>query len=485
VKIQQLADRLAEHGLLVGGQPSFPDVEVTGVTDDSRNVQTGALFCAVRGTAMDGHAFTSRAAEAGAAAILAADPVEVGVPVIKTTDSRRASAVAASAVLGDPAKSLRTVGVTGTNGKSTTVAIIQHLLNENGDVGALGTLGGFDGAGEALYREGLTTSGATALHENFAELRNRGCKTVAMEASSHALDQNRLYGMTFAATVFTNLTHDHLDYHTTFEAYRRAKYMLADLASADSVQVVNSEDSAWSQLPMPAAGKRITFGNGGDLCVDPVGFDASPAGSSGTIRYDDQEYPFSIPHLGSFNVQNALAAVAVGIGLGHGVSSLLDRLRTAPQVSGRMERLSVDPLIIRDYAHTPDALERAIAAARPLTQKRLIVMFGCGGDRDTNKRSAMGRIGARDSDLAIVTSDNPRTEDPEKILNDIAEGIEGQAYMRVVDRHEAIERAVGMMESGDCLLLAGKGHETYQVLGTKKVPFDEKNIVASLLRGNQ
>jgi UDP-N-acetylmuramoyl-L-alanyl-D-glutamate--2,6-diaminopimelate ligase len=297
-----------------------------------------------------------------------------------------------------------------------------------------------------------------------------------MEASSHSLDQGRLDGLSFAAAVYTNLTRDHLDYHGTMEAYLASKLKLSALLSPHGVEVVNLDDEAWSALPIRSP--RVTFGLHPAADLRATGLFLDAGGSRFRLEGRFGTVEASLPLLGDFNVSNALAAAACAVGLGRPLAEVVQRLAVSPQVPGRMERIATRPCtVLRDYAHTPDALERALATLRPLTGGRLIVVFGCGGDRDKGKRPLMGRIAALGSDLAIATSDNPRTEDPGAIIDDIERGMDAVPHRRMVDRLEAIHLALAEGRPGDTILLAGKGHETYQVLGTEKVPFDEREIV--------
>ncbi|MGD8726722.1 MAG: UDP-N-acetylmuramoyl-L-alanyl-D-glutamate--2,6-diaminopimelate ligase, partial [Gemmatimonadales bacterium] len=380
--------------------------------------------------------------------------------------------------------SLDVIGVTGTNGKTTTVALLRHLMNVQGSAGSIGTLGAIDGAGEMLSGYGdLTTPGSIEVHAVLAELRARGVRSVAIEASSHALDQNRLALIALRGAVFTNLTHDHLDYHGSMDRYRAAKGRLSDLLASGAIEVVNEDDPAWQVLGPRDGVRRIGFGRraGGEVQARDVRLEAT--GSSAVFSFAGEDCPVRVPLLGDFNVENALAAAAAAWGLGGEPTTIAERLATMPPVTGRLEPLHSGAFQVhRDYCHTPDALERAIAVLRPLTAGRLIVLFGAGGDRDRSKRASMGRVVEQGADLAIVTSDNPRTEDPERIVDEIAAGMSGRRQVRIVDRLVAIEYAVGILEAGDCLLLAGKGHEDYQVVGTERYPFDERTIVRSLMR---
>jgi UDP-N-acetylmuramoyl-L-alanyl-D-glutamate--2,6-diaminopimelate ligase len=299
-----------------------------------------------------------------------------------------------------------------------------------------------------------------------------------MEVSSHSLDQGRIEGLVFAAGVFTNLTRDHLDYHQTLDDYFKAKAKLIGYIAPDGLEVTNADDPAWQRLRK--AHRRITFSEKrGDVMAQRIETDAS--GSRFRLVTPVGSADVRLPLLGRFNVTNALGVAACAWGLGVSPEQIAERLATAPQVPGRMERLATVPAtVLRDYAHTPDALERALETLRALTAGRLIVVFGAGGDRDRGKRAPMGEIAARLADLAIVTSDNPRTEDPEGIVQEIEGGMHGKQHERIVDRRRAIARALELARSGDTVLLAGKGHETYQVVGTTKQPFDERAIVREL-----
>jgi UDP-N-acetylmuramoyl-L-alanyl-D-glutamate--2,6-diaminopimelate ligase len=482
-----ILDALARDQQLLEPPGSFP-ATITGVADHTDDVIPGSLFCAVRGTERDGHDFLTAASERGATAFLVTEKRGLAGEV-HVKDGRIAAALAAAAFFGHPAHSLTLIGVTGTNGKSTTVHVTRHLLNVNVDVGAIGTLGAYDGHGDALYTEKLTTPGPIALHKAFAELVDRGTRCVVLEVSSHALHQKRLHGVTLAAAIFTNFSRDHLDYHATWQEYVAAKLSLVNHLGSQGWQIVNADDRAWSDLPLPDGQRRLTFGirEQADVAAEVVNMSGSGSELRLSMRPDRSEagVPGSVyfPLLGEFNVSNALAAAACASTMGLLPDEIVRRLASVPQVPGRMERIGPDGyLVLRDYSHTPDALERASRAARPLTSGRLMVLFGCGGDRDRGKRIPMGKIAAAEADVAIVTSDNPRTEDPDRIIRDIEEGMQGKAYVRIVDRREAILRAVEMMRPEDCLLLAGKGHETYQVRGTRRVPFDERLIVEEAFR---
>jgi UDP-N-acetylmuramoyl-L-alanyl-D-glutamate--2,6-diaminopimelate ligase len=477
-------DELRRADLLISSPRAAPDP--AGISLDSRTVEPGMLYMAVRGSQSDGHRFVGQATGRGAGAVLVESPQQSGVPEIVVRDSRRSALVLGAAWYGHPARCLNLVGVTGTNGKTTTTGLIRHLFNSENQAGSIGTLGAFDGRGEAVSSTAgsLTTPGPIDLQATLATMVERGVSHVVMEASSHSLDQGRLDGLAFAAGVFTNLTRDHLDYHGSMDAYLTAKLRLSSLLRLQGLEVVNLDDDAWQALP--AHTPRVTFGVHPRADVRATGIVLDASGSRFRLdgRFGSAEVV--LPLLGDFNVANALAAAATALGLGRPLSEVVSRLRAAPQVPGRMERIADTPcIVLRDYAHTPDALERALTSLRPLTRGRLIVVFGCGGDRDKGKRPIMGRIAAERADLAIATSDNPRTEDPGAIIDDIEQGMGGMPHLRIPDRLAAIHAALNEAKPADTLLLAGKGHETYQVIGTEQLPFDEREIVQHATRGKR
>jgi UDP-N-acetylmuramoyl-L-alanyl-D-glutamate--2,6-diaminopimelate ligase len=472
----ELTDELKRAGLLISA--SGTPTAVANLTSDSRTVTPGSVYVAVRGSQSDGHRFVAEAVRRGAAAVVVESPQQSGVPEIVVQDGRRAALALGSAWYGHPARRLRLVGVTGTNGKTTTTALVRHLLNARGSAGSIGTIGAIDGSGAAVDSTAgtLTTPGPIDLQATFAALVDRGVTDVVMEASSHSLDQGRLDGLTFAAGIFTNVTRDHLDYHGTMEGYLAAKLRLSTLLGTAGAAVVNLDDEAWRALS--DGGRRLTFGLHASADVRASGVRLDAAGSCFTLASRFGTALVAVPLLGDFNVSNALGAAACALALGHPVGDVVARLTEAPQVPGRMERISDRPcVVLRDYAHTPDALERALAALRPLTRGRLVVLFGCGGDRDRGKRPIMGRIAVELADLAVVTSDNPRTENPDAIIDEIERGMGGVPHLRDADRLKAIKQILAQVRPDDTLLLAGKGHETYQVIGTEKVPFDERQIV--------
>jgi UDP-N-acetylmuramoyl-L-alanyl-D-glutamate--2,6-diaminopimelate ligase len=478
----QLARRLRAVNLLA--DDDVADVMVSGITDDSRTASRGDLFCAWAGSSLDAHDYVQAAARAGAAAALVERRVTgVDIPQIVVRNGRRAAAIAASDFFGEPEHSLRLAAVTGTNGKTTSVWILRHMLSQRDPAASLGTLGAIVEDGSTLAgSESLTTPGPVELARTLRVLVDRGVRSLAMEVSSHALDQERVHGLEFDVAVFTNLTRDHLDYHPSLEAYLAAKRSLVRLIKRDGSAIINADDRAWSGLSREAPAS-LTFGVAHDADVRASDIELSASGARFELHTPDGRSRVTLPLLGDFNVHNALGAAAACLALGFTVHETADAMATIPQVPGRLEIISDVPCpVLRDYAHTPDALERVLTALRPLTPGRLIVVFGAGGDRDRGKRPLMGAIAETHADIAVVTSDNPRTEDPDAIIDEIEAGMSRQ-HVRVTDRAEAIAHALGAAGPADVVVLAGKGHETYQVIGHDSRSFDEREIVADLLRG--
>ncbi|MEO8579542.1 MAG: UDP-N-acetylmuramoyl-L-alanyl-D-glutamate--2,6-diaminopimelate ligase [Gemmatimonadales bacterium] len=480
MSVKAITTALAERGLLAGVRGEVPDA-VSGISDDSRKVGQGDLFIAVRGWTSDGHDFLAGAAGRGAAVAIVEDPSRTTLPALIVREGRRAAAIASATAYGDPARDLTLLGVTGTNGKTTTTSIMRHLFDEGeGSSASIGTLGVLVGSeGKVLPGgSGLTTPGPVELQRILRQLADEGVKTIAMEVSSHSLDQRRVDGLEFDVVVFTNLTRDHLDYHGDMDSYLQAKIRLLDYRKPAGTAVVNADAEEWKAVN-PRSG-RMTFGvrAAADVQAQDVRF--TPQGSKWKLVTRRGSADVSLPLIGDVNVENALAAAASAFALGQSPAAIAGRLRTVPQVSGRLEIISTRPTVLRDYAHTPDALERSLRTARAFTRGKLIVVFGCGGDRDKGKRPIMGEIAECGSDCAIVTSDNPRTEDPDAIIDDIEAGMRSSKHERVTDRLSAIRRAIGLAGEDDIVLLAGKGHETYQIRGTTSYPFDEKEIVKEM-----
>ena len=483
VRSSVIVDALRHAGLLLEVRGELPHT-FASITDDSRAAAPGALFVAVQGSARDGHEFLPQVASLGASAAIVVTAHATSLPSIVVTDSRRAVAEAAAAWYGHPAAMVRMIGVTGTNGKTTSASMLRHLLSKDGapaaSIGTLGVLIGSDGSVHP-GGSGLTTPGPIELQKLLRELVNADVRWIAMEASSHALHQHRLDGVQFSAALFTNFTRDHLDYHGTMDEYFASKAMLLDLLATDGRVITNADDAAWANLPSTSH-RRWRFSAGAHFAdVYARRTEFTPRGSTFSLFAPETEpVKVQLPLLGDFQVENAVGVAAVGLALGMSLATVAARLSDMPQVPGRLERLSTSPAVLRDYAHTPDALERALQSVRPFATGKVIVVFGAGGDRDRGKRPEMGKIAANLADICIVTSDNPRTEDPERILDDIVAGMPALKVLREKDRRQAITLAVDLAGPNDLVLLAGKGHETYQIRGTTKYPFDEAQIVAEL-----
>jgi UDP-N-acetylmuramoyl-L-alanyl-D-glutamate--2,6-diaminopimelate ligase len=484
VRLDTIARALDAAGLLVARRGELPE-RVSGMTDDSRTVEKGSVFVAVRGSERDGHAFLPLAERAGAAMAIVEREDATTLPSLVVKDGRRAAGIAAAAAYDWPSRALRLIAVTGTSGKTTTVDILRHVLDvsrsgaRSASIGTLGVLIGSD-ATPMPGGQGLTTPGPVELQRVLRALVDHGIGAVAMEVSSHSLDQRRVEGVEFDAAVFTNVSRDHLDYHATMEAYVAAKTRLLEHLRTQGVAVVNVDDPTWASLR--TGGRRVTFSERdrtADAHAEDVHF--GPRGSEWVLALGHERHAVRLPLIGAFNIANALGAAAGAWVLDVPMGRIVERLQTVPQIPGRLELLQEQPAVLRDYSHKPDALARALDAVRPFVARRLILLFGCGGDRDKGKRPEMGGIAERKADWVILTSDNPRSEDPERILDDIEAGMMRQNHERIEDRRAAIEHALDMADAGDLVLLAGKGHETYQIRGTTKYPFDEKEIVRELL----
>jgi UDP-N-acetylmuramoyl-L-alanyl-D-glutamate--2,6-diaminopimelate ligase len=487
MKLSELLKELPRYRLEGGSE-----ADVRAITLDSRRIGGGGLFVCLEGLARNGHDFAATAVAQGATALLVRYPVPeaAGVPQIVVEDPREAMARLAAAFHGHPSRDLRVIGVTGTNGKTTVTHLLEAIAHTGGiPVEVLGTLG--SRVGGAYRSTGFTTPESPELQGLFREAVDRGTRWVAMEVSSHALAQKRVFATDFAAAVFTNLTRDHLDYHETMEAYFEAKARLFSAAGTGSTHepaaVIPADDPHGRLLAERAAGTVTTYGldEGAAVRARDVRHDA--AGTSYVLVASGAEHPVRLPLLGDFNVRNALAAQGAALALGIPLDVVARGVGAVDRVRGRMEPVSGSQpfTVLVDYAHTPDALEHALQAARAFTRGRLHVVFGCGGDRDRGKRPEMGAIAARLADRVVVTSDNPRSEDPERILDEILAGIprNGTPVLREVDRERAIHRALEVAGDGDTVLVAGKGHETYQIFRDRTVPFDDRAVVARALRG--
>ena len=460
-----------------------PDCEISGVSYDSRATQPGDLFVAVRGFEADGHRFIPSAVSKGAVAVLCETAPENGTPYVRVADSRLALALVSRVFFSHPAEEMTMIGLTGTNGKTTSSYLLKHMLESKLDakVGLIGTNGVMIGD-EFLHSE-RTTPESYELQKLFRQMADAGCTHVVMEVSSHSLVLDRVAGIRFQVGVFNNLTQDHLDFHGTMEAYAAAKRKLFQLCD---LGCVNLDDGYAAYMMAEKACPFLTFSaerNDADLAAKDIRLSATGVRFASVYQNQLALTKLAIP--GMFSVHNALGVMAVGLALGLSLADCADAMSSAKGVKGRVEPVPTDGdyVILIDYAHTPDALENVLRTLKPLTKGRLIALFGCGGDRDRAKRPLMGAIAEKYADLCVVTSDNPRTEDPEGIIREILAGMKNKKNSTKVicDRIEAIHWAIDMAGAGDVILLAGKGHEDYQVIGHEKRHMDEREIVAEYL----
>jgi len=475
------------------GEPALvgaADRDVTGLAYHSAHVRPGDLFAAIRGHAEDGHRYAADAVRRGAAALLVDHALPLAAVQIVVADTRRALAPIAAAFYGDPSAHLWVCGVTGTNGKTTTTHLIEGILaRAGGRPGLIGTLGvRLDGVPVAFESTTSTTPESPDVQRLLAEMRDGGVQHVVMEVTSHALALHRVDACRFAAAVFTNLTQDHLDFHGDLARYREAKARLFEMVAPNGVAVVNADDPSspemarrsrapvWTygiEAPADVRAERPDYGPRGTRCVV-----ASPAGSA----------PLALALPGRFNLSNALAAAAVALARGLAPDLVCAALGTAPGVPGRCELVDEGQAfaVIVDYAHTPDGLEKVLRLAREVSAGRVLAVFGCGGDRDRTKRPIMGRIGTDLADHAVFTSDNPRSEEPEGILREIEAGVPGRSNFETEpDRRRAIVRALALARPGDVVVIAGKGHEPYQILRDRTIAFDDREVAREALRAQR
>ena len=472
MKLQELL-----AGVAVQSRTAAPELEIGEVRYDSRAVEKGDLFVAIRGYATDGHRYIEKALAQGAAAIVC-EEAPAGAPAVVVENSRRALAEIAANRFGHPADSMVMLGVTGTNGKTTTTYLIKHILEQAGHtVGLIGTNQNLIGS-EAIETE-RTTPESYELQALFARMRDAGCTHVIMEVSSHSLVLDRVHGIRFAVGAFTNLTQDHLDFHKTMEEYRRAK---ARLFAVSDRGVINLDDPAADAMLADALCPCLTFScekDAADLTARNIGLHADGVSFLANTRGELARVRLAIP--GHFSVENALAALGIALQLDMPLADAAKALATATGVKGRVEVVPTDTdyTVLIDYAHSPDGVENVLRAVRGFAKGRVVALFGCGGDRDRTKRPKMGAIAAALSDFCIVTSDNPRTEEPQAIIDDILEGMKDTKTPTrvIVDRPEAIRWALAHARKEDIIVLMGKGHETYQEVNHVKHHMDEREIV--------
>lgn len=478
MKLQDLLQNVIYDGVL-------PEREIAGVTCDSRKVKQGDLFVCISGEHFDGHDHAAQSVEKGAVAVLCERDIGLPCQVI-TPNSRKAYGTICGNWFGNPAQRMKMIGVTGTNGKTTVTSLIKDVLTLSGvKVGLIGTIQ--NEIGEEIFPTEKTTPDAYELQELFGRMADAGCDYVVMEVSSHALDQYRIGDTHFDVAVFTNLTQDHLDYHKTMEEYFSAKSRLFERTDTG---VINIDDLYGKQLSLVAPCRIVSYSLSSSEADFYAGeIECMPTGTAFRLSCDNIAGKLNFPMPGLYSVQNALAVAAVCREVGVSIDHIISALNHATGVKGRSEIIPTnrDFTVICDYAHTPDGLENILPGMKRFARGRLVTLFGCGGDRDKGKRPLMGAAAAKYSDFVIVTSDNPRTEDPQAIIEDILPGVEGERkpYVVIPNRKEAIFYSIAHAQSGDVIVLAGKGHEDYQVIGTEKHHFDEREIVAEALAATE
>ncbi|MBT2637237.1 UDP-N-acetylmuramoyl-L-alanyl-D-glutamate--2,6-diaminopimelate ligase [Bacillus sp. ISL-39] len=457
--------------------------EITSIENDNRRVTPGSLFICIKGYTVDGHDFAGSAVKNGAAAVLAERELPVNVPVIVVKDTVRAMAVLADAFYGQPSQKLHMVGITGTNGKTTTSHIIEQIFKDAGQkTGLIGTM--YTKIGEQIFEVKNTTPESLTLQKTFKRMVDEQVKSAVMEVSSHALVYGRVHGTDYNVAVFTNLTQDHLDYHKTMEEYRKAKGLLfSQLGNAFNHEkpkfaVLNADDPASDEFAMLTTAHILTYGIDNHADLQAVNIAMTASGTSFDLVSPIGVKKVNIQLIGKFSIYNVLASIGAAVVSGLSLDDIIASVEGVKGVSGRFEVVDAgqDFSVIVDYAHTPDSLENVLKTIQQFAQKRVFCIVGCGGDRDRTKRPLMAKIACEYSTDAIFTSDNPRSEDPAEIIKDMEEGVKSEVYTSIIDRKEAIQHAVKNAKSGDVILIAGKGHETYQQIGDRTFDFDDRIV---------
>lgn len=468
------------------------DIEILSIENDHRKVSQGSLFICVKGYTVDGHDFAASAVENGAVAVLAERELNLEVPVFVVKNITRAMAVLADAFYGQPSHQLQLIGVTGTNGKTTTSHIIEKILKDAGKkTGLIGTM--YTKIGEKTIETKNTTPESLTLQKTFKEMVDEGIETAVMEVSSHALDLGRVQGSDFNVAVFTNLTQDHLDYHKTMAEYRRAKGLLfSQLGNIYDVNspkfaVINVDDETAPEYMKSTAAHMITYGIDHEADLQAVNIKMTASGTTFDLITPLETKAVAIQLIGKFSVYNVLASIGAALASGLPLTDIIRSVEAVKGVSGRFELVDAGQpfAVIVDYAHTPDSLENVLQTVLQFAKKRVFVVVGCGGDRDRLKRPLMAQIACNLATDPIFTSDNPRSENPLEIIKEMETGAEGKKYQVIVDRREAIAFAVQQAEAGDIILIAGKGHETYQQIGKQIFPFDDRVVAKEAIKERQ
>ncbi|GIN91463.1 UDP-N-acetylmuramoyl-L-alanyl-D-glutamate--2,6-diaminopimelate ligase [Siminovitchia terrae] len=468
-------------------KPTLENTEITAIVNDHRKVEPGSMFICIKGHRVDGHDFAKEAAEKGAAAIVSEKPLPLSVPIVVVKDTKHAMAVLADVFYGHPTEKMRLVGITGTNGKTTTSFMVEEIFREaNLATGLIGTIS--MKIGDRVIETKNTTPDTIVLQETFAEMVSEGVDAAVMEVSSHALVQGRVDGCDFDVAVFTNLSQDHLDYHQTMEEYKKAKGLLftklGNTYTKPKFAVINVDDPAGKQYIFDTSAHVVTYGidHSADFMAQNIVMGRS--GTSFTLISPEGKNNVSLKLMGKFSVYNTLAAIAAAYVSNVPLDSIIRTVEAVQGVPGRFEGVDEgqDFSVIVDYAHTPDSLENVLKTIKEFAGKRIFAVVGCGGDRDRTKRPLMAEAACKYATDPIFTSDNPRTEDPIAILKDMEKGVEGKQYQVISDRKQAITAAINAAREGDVVLIAGKGHETYQIIGDKVFDFDDRLVASNAIK---
>ncbi|MCM3587091.1 UDP-N-acetylmuramoyl-L-alanyl-D-glutamate--2,6-diaminopimelate ligase [Mesobacillus maritimus] len=484
MKLHKLLESL---GPFVDAQGENPDI--TSIENDNRKVEQGSLFICIKGYTVDGHDFAKSAVENGAVAVLAERELNLNVPVIVVKNTHRSMAVLADAFYEHPSHQLHMIGITGTNGKTTTSHLIEKIFADSGQkTGLIGTM--YTKIAEKKYEVKNTTPESLTLQKTLKQMVDEQVETAVMEVSSHALDYGRVHGTDYDVAVFTNLSQDHLDYHKTMEEYKKAKGLLfAQLGNRynhkkPKYAVLNADDPTSAEYERSTAALVMTYGIDQPADLQAKNVRMSASGTSFELHSPVGTHQVNIQLIGKFSVYNVLASIGAALVSGLSIQDIIASVESVKGVAGRFEPVDAeqDFSVIVDYAHTPDSLENVLKTVRQFAEKRIFVVVGCGGDRDRTKRPLMAKIACEYATDAIFTSDNPRSEDPERILEDMEEGVKGLAYTKITDREVAIQYAVSEAKTGDVILIAGKGHETYQIIGTQIFDFDDREIARKAIK---
>lgn len=482
------------HTLLKFLHPLVPykgdNPEITAIHNDSRLVEPGSLFICIKGHTVDGHDFAQTAVEKGAAAILAEREMQLDVPVIIVKDTYRAMAVLADAFYGQPSHKLHLIGITGTNGKTTTSHLIEKIFSDAGQkTGLIGTM--YTKIGDETFETKNTTPESLMLQKTFKQMIDSGVETAVMEVSSHALVYGRVHGCDYNVAVFTNLTQDHLDYHKTMDEYRRAKSLLfSQLGNTFSHEkpkfaVLNADDPVSREYIQSTAAHVVTYGIDQPADIKAANLKIAANGTVFDLITPYGVEKISMKLIGKFSVYNVLASIGACLVSDIPLKQIIKSIEEVEGVPGRFELVNAgqDFAVIVDYAHTPDSLENVLKTIKQFAERNIYVVVGCGGDRDRTKRPLMAKIACQYATHPIFTSDNPRSEDPLKIIRDMEEGVKGKQYKSIVDRKEAIYYAINNAQKGDVILIAGKGHETYQQIGSEVFDFDDRVVAKEAIEG--